>query len=90
MTLHVSRESIHVDGVKACSRCGKPRDQKNQRLCKACHRDDMRDRRAGKYEVLLTPQEYAVIMEMRGRGGRPGRAVGGQGGQYPQDNGHAG
>lgn len=69
MTIVVSRGTVTVNGQKMCSRCPRPRDQKNQRLCKACHAQDMRDRRAGKIEVLLTPEEWGLILERRGRAG---------------------
>lgn len=36
---------------KPCSRCGKPRDRGDQRLCKKCHRENMRDWRADRHYV---------------------------------------
>jgi hypothetical protein len=68
VTIVVSRGTVTVDGQKMCSRCPRPRDQKNQRLCRACHAQDMRDRRAGKVEVLLTPEEWGLILERRRAG----------------------
>jgi hypothetical protein len=77
VTIVVSRGTVTVDGQKMCSRCPRPRDQKNQRLCKACHAQDMRDRRAGKIEVLLTPEEWALILERRaGPAGIPSGTAG--------------
>jgi hypothetical protein len=77
VTIVVSRGTVTVDGQKMCSRCPRPRDQKNQRLCRACHAQDMRDRRAGKVEVLLTPEEWGLILERRaGPAGGPERPAG--------------
>lgn len=68
MTIVVSRESKTADGgAKGCSKCGKPRDRENQRYCTACHAGYMRDWRAGKVHVLLTPQEWEAIQAIRAR-----------------------
>src|ERR1700733_2111583 len=56
---------MHTDGQKCCSRCGKPRDRKNQRYCRACHKLYMQDVRAGKVQALLTPEEWAFICKWR-------------------------
>jgi hypothetical protein len=62
----VSRESKTADGgVKGCSKCAKPRDRENQRYCKACHAGYMRERRAGKVQPLLTPEEWERIKAAR-------------------------
>jgi predicted amidophosphoribosyltransferase len=58
-----------VDGQKACSRCGRPRDRKGQRYCKRCHAQYQRDRRAGMIEVLLTLQEWEDVKQRRAAGG---------------------
>jgi NMD protein affecting ribosome stability and mRNA decay len=55
----VSRET------KPCSRCGRPRDRKGQRLCRECHAENMRARRKGKVEVHLTPEEWAAVKAAR-------------------------
>jgi hypothetical protein len=61
----VSRGSKTADGVKSCSRCGKARDREGQRYCRACHADYVREWRAGKVQVLLTPEEYAAVKAAR-------------------------
>lgn len=66
MTLLVSRGTMSVGGVKACSRCGRPRDKKDQRYCKLCRAAYARERRAGMIEVLLTLEEWAEVKERRG------------------------
>jgi hypothetical protein len=55
----VSRES------KPCSKCGRPRDRPGQRYCAECHAFYMRTRRRGMVEVLLTPQEWAAVKQLR-------------------------
>lgn len=65
MVLLVSRDTISVDGAKACSRCGGPRDRPGQRYCRKCHTEYCRQRRAGMVEVLLTPEERAAVRDAR-------------------------
>jgi hypothetical protein len=73
---------IRVDGRPACSKCGKPVTQtrgrngtgRPQSYCDGCRAEFERNRRAGKIQVLLTPEEWAAVKAMRavagGRGGR--------------------
>ena len=71
MAIQVSRESIADEsGQKLCGRCGKNRRKPGQRVCKICHAAYMRDWRAGKVEVLLTPEEWATVQEARSTRGR--------------------
>lgn len=66
MTLLVSRESIALtNGKKPCSKCGRPRDRKGQRYCGECHAADMRARRAGMINMLVTPEEFNRIRQAR-------------------------
>lgn len=59
MITNVSRET------KTCSRCGRPRDRKGQRLCRECHASNMRALRRGMVSVLLTPDEWAAVKAAR-------------------------
>jgi len=62
----VSRESKTAGaGVKGCSKCSQPRDRDGQRYCTKCHTGYMREWRAGKVEVLLTPEEWAAVKAAR-------------------------
>jgi hypothetical protein len=72
VTLVVSQGTAFVDGQKPCSMCGAPRDRKNQRYCRKCHREYIRARRAGMVEVLLTPAEWQVIQALRAESQEPG------------------
>jgi RNA polymerase subunit RPABC4/transcription elongation factor Spt4 len=67
VTLLVSQGTMSAGGVKACSRCGRPRDKKGQRYCRLCHAQYCRDRRAGMVEVLLTVEEWERVKERRAR-----------------------
>jgi hypothetical protein len=72
VTLTVSHGTVSVDGVRACSKCGAPRDKKKQRYCKACRNAYSQARRAGMVEVLLTPEEWAAVKSQRaGPGPQP-------------------
>lgn len=60
---------VWVDGKPGCSRCARrPKrwdGRRWQSLCDVCHREDARERRRGKIEVLLTPAEWAAVQAMR-------------------------
>lgn len=80
---NVSRLTItRVDGLGTCYDCGGPVEPNRVRMnsagekrpqskCRRCHLEYQRERRAGKVEVLLTPQEWAAVKRMRqaARGG---------------------
>src|SRR6266702_8037 len=57
----VSRESLAIGGRKRCSRCGGFRDRPGQRYCQSCNTIYQRDRRQGRVQVLLTPEEWAEV-----------------------------
>lgn len=75
MALNVSRVTtvIRKDGKPPCSRCGRPVQRTRRRggqgrpqsLCNGCHAEDMRGRRAGKVEALLSPEEWAGVVQGR-------------------------
>jgi hypothetical protein len=73
VTLVVSRGTMPVGGVKACFRCGRPRDRKGQRYCRLCHTLYMREYRAGKVMVLLTVDEWEAVKLVRVRAARTAR-----------------
>jgi hypothetical protein len=63
-----------IDGKPACARCGlRPRRRSNgkklQSYCQPCHTEYMRDRRAGKIEALLTPEEAEAVRAIRAAAG---------------------
>jgi hypothetical protein len=72
----VSRETILVGGKPACTRCGREPRRPGQRWGRECHAAWMRERRAGKVEVLLTPEEWAGVVQ--GRQLRAAAAAGGR------------
>lgn len=66
---------IRADGKPACLDCGRPvertrgrRDKRPQSRCNACHAAYERNRRAGKVQVLLTPEEWAAVKRARAVG----------------------
>ena len=73
MQTQVSREStvmIEVGGRKlpACPSCWiRPKRWSGNRWqpCAPCHARDMRDRRAGKVETLVTPSELELLHALR-------------------------
>ncbi len=66
MTTFVSRGAAYLsDGRKACSGCGRRAPVEGQRYCRFCRAEYRRRWRAGKVEVLLTPEEWAFIKELR-------------------------
>ena len=75
---------IRTDGKPACLDCGRPvertrggRDgRKPQSRCNACHAKYERQRRAGKVQVLLTPQEWAGVKAARAAGWPIGGGLG--------------
>ena len=58
-----------MNDPKPCSRCRGPRDLDGQRYCRACKRQDRADRRAGRKEMFLTPEERDVVLAMRAEAG---------------------
>lgn len=81
--MNVPRASItRSDGRKACARCGGPVDQVRRRFrdaglpgvlyeswCRKCKTEHARERRKGKVQVLLTPEEWAAVKAARVAGG---------------------
>ena len=66
MTLVVSRGAIYLsDGQKACSRCRRRPPKPGQRYCAPCFADYAWERRQGKIQVLLTPEEWAAVKAAR-------------------------
>ena len=77
MTMIVPRLSLiggqlySDDGTRYCSRCAKRPARwvggKSQRWtwCHVCHAEVNRDRRQGKIQTLVTPEEYALLREFR-------------------------
>lgn len=67
--LVTSSGKVFIGGKPACSRCGRrPRrwdGRRWQSYCTVCHRDDARDRRVGKVEMLLTPEEREAVWAAR-------------------------
>jgi len=62
----VSRETSEwYEQPVRCSTCGYPSDRPPQRQCRACHAADMRMRREGMVNVLLTPAEWADVKAAR-------------------------
>ena len=61
--MHVSRGT--GTGDKACSRCGRPRDRRGQRYCRACQAIYAAEYRAGRFYVLLTAEEFAELKARR-------------------------
>lgn len=62
----VSRETLDwYDVPVRCSTCGNPSDRSPQRQCRVCHAADMRMRREGMVNVLLTPAEWAAVKAAR-------------------------
>ncbi|MHB1875819.1 MAG: hypothetical protein ACYCPF_13310 [Streptosporangiaceae bacterium] len=62
--------SYRSDGSKACARCGRRRDRgPGQAYCRRCHTEYMRQWRAGRVEMLLSPEEAAAIRALREVGG---------------------
>lgn len=59
------------DGIRYCSRCAKRPARrvggKRERWtwCNVCHAEVNRDRRQGKIQTLVTPEEYALLREYR-------------------------
>ena len=60
------------DGVRFCSRCAKRPAGKVARgrklrwtWCNVCRAEVNRDRRQGKIQTLVTPEEYALLREWR-------------------------
>lgn len=73
----VSQGTMLIDGKPACSRCGRrPRRWSGgrwQSYCTPCHQDYSAERRAGKVEVLLTPEEWAAVKASRAAAAIAGR-----------------
>ena len=70
MRITVSREAAYdSQGRKLCSRCKRRPRKKGQRHCKECHAEYMREwregRRGGLIQVLLTPDEWALVKAFR-------------------------
>ena len=66
MVTIVSRESSYdPEGRKLCSRCRRRPARKRQRYCNLCFAEYGRERRAGKVQVLLTPEEWEFIKDAR-------------------------
>jgi hypothetical protein len=64
--LIVSRESVHLTGgQKPCSRCARRPPVPGQRWCQPCQTEYKRNRRAGKTEMLLTPEERKMVLRAR-------------------------
>jgi hypothetical protein len=73
---NVSQFLAPIDGIPACARCGRrprrvyPRAGQGGRrkfysYCKECHTEYVRGRRAGKVQVLVTPEEWQLLLELR-------------------------
>jgi hypothetical protein len=72
-----SRGELLVDGLPACAKCQRrprrPYPQKRGRVnkrkyysyCGPCHAEYSRQRREGKVEMLLTPEEYEAVKAAR-------------------------
>jgi hypothetical protein len=73
VTLVVSRGTLLIDGKPACPKCGlRPRiwsGYRYQAYCQPCRREYrkayMRERRAGKIEMLLSPEEVQAVRAIR-------------------------
>lgn len=68
----VSRGTLFIEGVPACSRCQRrPRRpypgsrRRYHSYCGPCHADYMAERRAGKTEILVTEDELALLRQIR-------------------------
>ena len=69
MQTHVPRETLNLGGRKAeCSSCGFRPAVQGQRYCRPCRAEYNRNRRRGKIEVLLTPEEWAAVKAFRAAG----------------------
>ena len=65
MTLIVSRETTAIDGQKVCSRCGiRPRPKKG-RYCSPCNTEYNREWRAGRVQMLVSPEERETVLAAR-------------------------
>lgn len=76
MVSNVSRgqsASVTINGQPVCVRCGRRpvrptspwAKRKRQSYCNVCHADINFERRQGKVEVLLTPEEWAAVKAAR-------------------------
>jgi hypothetical protein len=60
------RATVYLpDGQKACGKCWRRPRAPGQQWCQPCRTAYMQDRRRGKIEVLLTPEEWAIIRALR-------------------------
>lgn len=67
MAIIVSRGTTHTsDGRKVCSRCKLRPPSRGNTYCASCHTAYMREWRRGKVQVLVTPEEWAMILARRG------------------------
>jgi len=72
-----SRGTLLVDGIPACAKCqrrprrpypqkfGRVNKRKFYSYCGPCHAEYSRQRRKGKTEKLLTPEELELLREYR-------------------------
>ena len=56
---------ILADGQKGCGRCRQRPRAVGQQWCQVCRTEYNRERRQGKIEVLLTPEEWTVVLRWR-------------------------
>ena len=56
------------DGQKACTNCHRRPRVPGQRWCQVCRTEYNWERRAGKVQVLLTPEEWAAVKAARAAG----------------------
>jgi len=54
-----------ADGRRGCSKCCLRPRAAGQRWCRVCLTENARNRRAGKIEVLLSPEEWAAVKALR-------------------------